>query len=1008
MNLPKTIANQFHSQFLDAGQQIVRRRTYKNFDFVRNSFCAQFSDPRGTYWSYLKKKKDKDSYILSCDCNTFMTHMSCQHLAALAQLAFEGQPAPQTIYDNIATAFNNSMWAILARESYELYNEKKIQIIAQLENDSTTIKILCTTLEGNPIFQFELPRSHWGKFWSKFRFLLTPENRESIGQILTADDKSTFNSDILNVEKTDLEERMNMAGYKSWQQKYEESLWYDFGKLWYIAIEAKSLQFEYDRCHQRLEIKNKQPQFMYWVEKKQVPAILATTSKSALFRELLKISAETVTLNYSLRIDQSLDLKITPVLLFPDDNDPLQITNDYSDKIAVFGKFLYIEDMGFFPFQRVITYFDSKLFDFRVTIVPNERIVQALSEYKTPINEGKFYYVSPSLKSGATANNVESANVEISQIDNEWCYLDVNYQLVNDTIHFADIYRSIREGKRFMIGDNFWLDLEGADFDWIHDLVDEQIDVLDGKIARIKLNRLNFLRMQCSLPNKNKVEADTSMQDRLQNLLNFKPSGDYPGLDGRKYTLRDYQATGYGWLYFLYESGLSGLLCDDMGLGKTYQSLALLEAVTLQQKKAKFLVVCPTSVISHWRDKLRQFKKKVKLHVYHGSERDLNGIDNEHYSVILTSYGIMRNDLNVLEKINFEVMVFDEIQLAKNKTSLTNAAMNQLNGRIKVGLTGTPIENDLGELKALFDIVLPNYLGSDKGFKKHYADPIEQHQNRKQQERLQKMIRPFLLRRTKEQVLEELPPKTEEVRTCELSPDQVKLYKDVIKTRALGLVEQLDDPNLKIPYMHIFAVLNYLKQICNHPAQLDKVKPDYKEYRSGKWDLFCELLDESLASGFKVVIFSQYVTMLALIEKYLKDQNIEFATIKGSTRNRGEMIDRFNNDPKCMVFTASLKAAGLGVNLTGGSVVIHYDRWWNAAREDQATDRVHRIGQTRGVQVFKLITEGTLEQRIDRLISKKKQLMESLIKTDEAGVVKTFDRDELKSLLRFGDGEDDE
>jgi len=438
-----------------------------------------------------------------------------------------------------------------------------------------------------------------------------------------------------------------------------------------------------------------------------------------------------------------------------------------------------------------------------------------------------------------------------------------------------------------------------------------------------------------------------------------------------------------------------------MGLGKTYESLALLDAVTIVNNEAKFLVVCPTSVIPHWQDKLSQFKKRVHLHVYHGTERELKFLSKQKYAVILTSYGIMRNDLDVLEKIPFDVMVFDEIQSAKNKTSLTNAALSLLNGRIKIGLTGTPIENDLSELKALFDVILPDYLSSDTVFKKKYIDPFELKNDKVKLQQLRNIINPFTLRRTKAQVLEELPPKTEEIRKCALSPDQVKLYKDVIRTKANTIVEQLNNIKEKIPYIHIFAILNYLKQICNHPAQLEKNNLDYKKYQSGKWDLFCELLEESLNSGFKVVVFSQYLKTLALIEAYLKDIDVEFATIKGSTKNRGEMIDKFNNDPKCMVFTGSLKASGLGIDLIGGSVVIHYDRWWNAAREDQATDRVHRIGQTRGVQVFKLITEGTLEEKIDTLINKKKRLMETLIMEDDAVVVKKFERDELIELLTF-------
>jgi len=201
--------------------------------------------------------------------------------------------------------------------------------------------------------------------------------------------------------------------------------------------------------------------------------------------------------------------------------------------------------------------------------------------------------------------------------------------------------------------------------------------------------------------------------------------------------------------------------------------------------------------------------------------------------------------------------------------------------------------------------------------------------------------------------------------------------------------------------MHIFAVLNYLKQICNHPVMLEDGSRDYLKYASGKWDLFCELLEESLDSGQKVVVFSQYVKMLEIIEKYLQDKNLPFATIKGSTQNRAKMIEKFNNDPNCKVFTGSLRASGLGIDLIAGSVVIHYDRWWNSAREDQATDRVHRIGQKKVVQVFKLVTEGTLEEKIGHMIARKKTLLDTVVKKDDSSFLKQFNKKDLIELLAF-------
>jgi len=257
-------------------------------------------------------------------------------------------------------------------------------------------------------------------------------------------------------------------------------------------------------------------------------------------------------------------------------------------------------------------------------------------------------------------------------------------------------------------------------------------------------------------------------------------------------------------------------------------------------------------------------------------------------------------------------------------------------------------------------------------------------------------VRPFVLRRTKQQVLTELPPKIVDKRYCELTPEQRAIYRKVMESRAKPLRMQLR-AGASISYVHVFAALNFLKQICNHPASAGGGFAESAS--SGKWELFVDLLDECMSSGLKVVVFSQYVKMLELIEQHLDARAIGFASIKGSTRERGAEIARFRDDDSCRVFTASLRAGGLGIDLTSASVVIHYDRWWNQAREDQATDRVHRLGQNKGVQVIKLITRGTVEEKIDELIARKARLATELIQTDDPALVKQFSVEELEELL---------
>ncbi len=248
-------------------------------------------------------------------------------------------------------------------------------------------------------------------------------------------------------------------------------------------------------------------------------------------------------------------------------------------------------------------------------------------------------------------------------------------------------------------------------------------------------------------------------------------------------------------------------------------------------------------------------------------------------------------------------------------------------------------------------------------------------------------------------MLDDLPEKIEDIRSCHLSEDQVKLYRDAISSRGKGLLQLLKAGKEPVPYIHIFALLNLLKQICNHPAMVEGTPDDYERYQSGKWELFKELIAESLDSGQKVVVYSQFLGMIKIIEGFLQTQNVDFVTLTGASRKRGEIISRFNNNPDCRLYVGSLKAGGTGIDLVAASVVIHYDRWWNAAREDQATDRVHRIGQKRGVQVFKLVTEGTLEEKISAIIEKKRNLMDSVVKESDPGILRSFSRAELIELL---------
>ncbi|MDH3393157.1 MAG: DEAD/DEAH box helicase, partial [Desulfobulbaceae bacterium] len=466
--------------------------------------------------------------------------------------------------------------------------------------------------------------------------------------------------------------------------------------------------------------------------------------------------------------------------------------------------------------------------------------------------------------------------------------------------------------------------------------------------------------------------------------------------------LRGYQKNGLAWLFSLYQFRMGGILADDMGLGKTHQALALLQAVQSErQEGSRFLVVCPATVVSHWVNKTHSFYPGMDFHVYHGAHRDLKEA-NKH-SLIITTYGIIRRDVKLFSKLAFDIILLDEVQHLKNKKTAMYKAARLLNGKVTIGLTGTPLENSTNDLKAIFDLCLPGLLGTDATFHKQYSQPIEERNDQQQRDRLARLISPFLLRRAKPQVLTELPDVIEDIRTCELSDDQVALYREVVEHRGRALLSGIDANSDKKPaYMEVLAVISYLKQICDHPALLAG-NDNRKNFRSGKWDLFVELLGECLASDMKVVVFSHYTKMLDIIEDHLDRNKIDYCSLRGSMplKKREEMIYRFNAEPECKVFCASLMAGGVGVDLTAAQAVIHYDRWWNAAREDQATSRVHRMGQRHVVQTFKLITVGTLEEKIHQLIEQKRKLAQHLVQEDDDAIIKRLSRDELIELLQW-------
>lgn len=575
-----------------------------------------------------------------------------------------------------------------------------------------------------------------------------------------------------------------------------------------------------------------------------------------------------------------------------------------------------------------------------------------------------------------------------------WCTVAVTYQKGTTEVSIVDVLKVRQRKERFLITDTAIIDCNSEQI--------ARLNIGSGTITKkgtVTLHRAAVFHLCNSHETALKPIEKGRHAAALHQLLNVSPRKPLESLHSSDVNFRSYQTNGIQWLLFLYDNQLGGLLCDDMGLGKTHQVLGFFLALQQQREcRGPFLVICPTTVLSHWQQIINRFFPKLTSVCFHGSTRERIE-DCTAFDVMLTSYGILRNDTSYLSSVPFAVTVFDEVHHCKNAQSQNFKAALQIQSPLKIGLTGTPIQNTLSELKALFDLVLPGYLGSDTLFEKQFIAPMAVVRNEDTVKQLRKMVSPFMLRRLKSTVLDELPPKIEDEMLCAMSSQQQTLYTDALHTRGAELLAMLKNESQPVPYVHVFSLLNLLKQICNHPALLYHDPFHFTNYSSGKWNVFTELLDECLEAQQKVVIFSQYLDMIAIIERFMQMRKTGYVTLTGSVRDRKSVIDTFNTDDACRVFIGSLKAGGVGIDLIGGSVVIHYDRWWNAAVEDQATDRVYRIGQKRGVQVFKLITEQTIEEKIAKIILRKKELVDDTLIEDSPDSVKTFTREELISLL---------
>jgi superfamily II DNA or RNA helicase len=581
----------------------------------------------------------------------------------------------------------------------------------------------------------------------------------------------------------------------------------------------------------------------------------------------------------------------------------------------------------------------------------------------------------------------------------QWFDLDVSYQASGgERLAPAEIQRLILSGQshtRLRNGKFALLDT-GA----VEELQEALVDCAPRQHAgvfRLQNTQAGFLDATLREAGGWKAEAPADWNERAARQRG-EIKLDRPALGDLDAVLRPYQKEGVAWLHFLRANNFGGILADEMGLGKTVQALAFLRWIKERRGAAAAgpsLVICPASLVFNWEAEAKKFTPSLRVLALHGTERHALFPELARRDLIITSYTLLRRDAAHYQGLEFDTIVLDEAQHIKNRQTQNAQAVKGLRAGHRIVLTGTPLENSVLDLWSLFDFLMPGYLGAAADFRQRYEAPIVRDRSAAAQARLARRLRPFILRRRKRDVAADLPEKIEQVSYCELTEEQRGLYQQMLDAGRRQILDTVKTQGLARSRLVVLTTLLRLRQICCDPRLL---KTDGPAIPSGKVEMFTELLEEILDGGHRVLVFSQFTSMLALLREALQSGGISFCYLDGATKDRAAVVGQFQGDASIPVFLISLKAGGVGLNLTGADTVIHFDPWWNPAVEAQATDRTHRIGQERVVTSYKLITRGTVEEKILALQNRKRSLTQSLLESEEQ-FTETLTWEEIQQLL---------
>lgn len=578
-----------------------------------------------------------------------------------------------------------------------------------------------------------------------------------------------------------------------------------------------------------------------------------------------------------------------------------------------------------------------------------------------------------------------------------WFDLDAEFQTEDQSVDLGAVRMFLETGRRFIpLQDGSYAEADLEELKRVATLL-EEAGALPGKTrTRLPLFHATALDLLATLGD---VEIEGKARKAMAELREVDGIPPVKAPVGLNAELRHYQEAGLSWLWFLFRHGLSGVLADDMGLGKTVQTLSLLLKIKKENGSAPSLVVAPTSVLPNWEREIEKFAPELQYVTWHGADRRDNLEQLKSVDLVLTSYALIRRDLEELRKITFRSVILDEAQNIKNADSATAQACKSMVTDHRIALTGTPLENRLTELWSLFDFLMPGFLGNAESFHDRYEHPITIQGDNETRDRLKKRIHPFILRRLKTEVAKDLPPKTEVVTWVDMEPGQQALYREVLEESKRKVYDSIDKIGFAKSRISILSALMKLRQVCCDPRLL-KLPPGTALPPSAKLERFNELTDELVREGHRALVFSQFTEMLEILTAQADEKSLKYLYLDGRTKDRMGKVDAFNAPDGPPVFFISLKAGGTGLNLTAADYVIHYDPWWNPAVEDQATDRTHRIGQTRAVFSYKLITRGTVEEKILGLQQRKRELAAGVLGTDQ-DIGKALTERDVEDLFRF-------